>query len=138
MGFQGLTAGLLMLELCMSLALALYNPSLSSPLFTFTGSDLTSAASGATSASWTLLYLAVGAVIAAGVAGGVIAFAVGFPNQYALFAGVASVLLGLTIFPIGIFNAISTALPVELRAFFVFGMSMLHTLATVGFLKGNM
>ncbi len=136
MGFSFLT-GLIMLELSVSFALALYNPSLSSPFFAFVGSDLEGAAGGATSSTFSLLNSAILAVIVAGVAGGIVAYAIGFPNQYALFAGIASVLSGLFIFPIGIFNTIGGAFPVELRAYFVFGSILLHSLAVIGFLKGN-
>lgn len=65
--------------------------------------------------------------------GALIAFAVGFPNGYAIFAAVAYFLLGAFTIPTGIFNA-SSSLPLEIRVLLITVFSLLNIFAVLEYL----
>lgn len=66
-------------------------------------------------------------------AGSAIAFAVGFPNGYAIFAAAAYFMLGAFTMPVGLFNA-NAALPLEVRVFIISVLGILNLMAVLEYL----
>lgn len=66
-------------------------------------------------------------------AGSAIAFAVGFPNGYAIFAAAAYFMLGAFTMPVGLFNA-NAALPLEIRVFIIGLFGLLNLFAVLEYL----
>lgn len=142
-GNLGFGTGLLLLMFSISFALYLFNCTSYSSVFLQlvqgTGASNcalnTGASAGTTGSIGALNNQITNIFTSLGIlgAGSVIAYAVGFPNGYAIFAAAAYFMLGAFTMPVGLFAA-DTVLPLEIRVFIVFVLGMLNLFAVLEYL----